>query len=365
MEAENLEQNGLGNRVIKQLLADAPVYAIVAPLFAVCLSLQLKYDTLPDLNDIAYNFRLYFAACLVLGFGHILLLLARDRPQSPIAHIRKEYTGRLTDPRTIASLPAFVLIVFMMPLFSAMKSMISLFNAYSWDTTFIAWDRFLFFGNDAWEVMQPVLGYPIVTATLAFFYHLWILIPYVGTIFVLFYRVMRPVARQYLLSFFMSWALIGGLMATLLASVGPCFMEPLLGDPTFVDQMAYLNAANEQFPIMTLRVQALLVEWYQTSENGLGAGITAMPSMHVAIALLFWLAVRKVSPLFNRLLLAFFVMTWVSSVHLAYHYAVDGLVSVIAVIVIWKFAGAVLQWWDARIASPDQPALRTNTVPAE
>jgi membrane-associated phospholipid phosphatase len=137
----------------------------------------------------------------------------------------------------------------------------------------------------------------------------------------------------------------------------------MLGDPRFDAQMDYLNAANEQIPIMVLPVQDMLLEWYAKSENGLGSGITAMPSMHCAIAFLYWLAMRRISPLLGRLFGVFALITWVSSVHLAYHYAVDGLVSLVAIVAIWWASGRIIAGWDRYLAS--QAALRTKTVPAE
>ena len=59
------------------------------------------------------------------------------------------------------------------------------------------------------------------------------------------------------------------------------------------------------------------------------------------------------------------VLIWLGSVHLAYHYALDGLVSLVAIYGIWRTVPIVFRAWD-RIPAPwPQPALRTNTVPAE
>ncbi len=213
--------------------------------------------------------------------------------------------------------------------------------------------------------MQPVLGYPVVTAFLAFLYHLWFLLLYPGVMFFVFAKMDSQLRRQFFLTYMLSWALIGGLMATWLASVGPCFLEPMLGNPHFSAQMAYLYAADEQVPIMVLDVQELLLEWHGKGENGLGSGITAMPSMHVAIAFLFWIAVRRIHSGWGAAFGAFVASTWISSVHLAYHYAVDGLVSVLAVIAIWWASQRIIAAWDAFIEFRAQAALRTNTVPAE
>jgi len=66
------------------------------------------------------------------------------------------------------------------------------------------------------------------------------------------------------------------------------------------------------------------------------------------MAHLTWHAVRRVSPAAAPWFMAFSAVIWVGSVHLGYHYAVDGLVSIIATSAIWCASGAMLRVWDRR-----------------
>ena len=344
-------------------LGEIPIYVVGLALMALCIGLLASRGIPPGLGGAVANtqiFGMFIVLFLCIDAGRALY---RDRPDSPVAHLRARYSTPFVKRTVAAGLPMLAVAILLLPFFSKMKSAIPLFNDYTWDQAFIHWDRAIFFGYDAWEVLQPVLGYPVVTAFLALLYQLWFLLLYPGVMFFAFCKVESRIRRQFFLSYVLSWTMIGGALATMLASVGPCFVGPMLGNRTFDAQMAYLYSANEQFPIMVLPVQEMLLDWYGKAENGLGSGITAMPSMHVAIAFLFWITMRRVHAGWGRFLGLFFAITWISSVHLAYHYAVDGLVSVIAVAVIWKLSQAIITGWDSWIAR--QATLRTNTVPAE
>lgn len=350
----------------RRWLGEAPIYGATVILFALCVALLTAKGVDLDAGPVLVNARLYLMAIVAWAAVDAGAHLLRHRPAEPIAALRARYAGPAAARRWLAGLPLLALCVLLMPFFSKMKAAIPLFADYTWDATFAGWDRAIFLGRDAWEVMQPVLGYPVVTAALALLYQLWFLLLYLGCLYFAFAGVEPDVRRRFFLTYVLSWTLIGGAAATLLASVGPCFVGPLLGDPAFDAQMAYLRAADEQVPVMTLKVQQMLLDWHHARADGLGSGITAMPSMHVAIAFLFWLAVRRVSRRAGRWMFAFFVAIWIGSVHLAYHYAVDGLVSVVLVALLWRASDAVLARWDATTARfAAQPALRTNTVPAE
>lgn len=338
---------------LQRLIAgDVPIYLIAGALLAFSFGLFWAYDIgKTGAESIPNNARLYFAAALAMGFVDLVWQLARHRPAAPTQFLLGLYRRRLARPEVLASLPLLAVAIAFMPFFSTLKSMIPLFNDFGWDPVFIAWDRALFLGRDAADVLQPLLGHPLVTALLAVLYHAWIMLIYVGVLFFLFYRAAAPVTRQYFLCFVLIWTVIGGGLATAFASVGPCFVGPIFGDATFDTHMAYLRAANEQVPVLTLNVQDMLLQWYREGERGLGSGITAMPSMHVAMAQLSWLGMRRVSRTAGWWFFAFFVVIWIGSVHLAYHYAVDGLISVIATTALWFASGALLRAWGRRLAS--------------
>lgn len=362
----------VAERATARWLSEAPILAIGLALFAVCVGLLLSKGVPPSLDGVWVNARLFGLFVMLIGAVDAGIQLTRYRPDSPVEHLKALYFSPAARATMAAGAPMLAVAIVLLPFFSKMKAAIPLFTEYTWDSAFIAWDRAIFFGYDAWEVLQPVLGYPLVTAFLALLYQLWFLLLYPGVLFFAFARIDHSVRRQFFLTYVLSWTVIGGLMATWLASVGPCFVSPMLGNPSFDDQMAYLNAANEQIPVMTLSVQAMLLEWYAADANGLGSGITAMPSMHCAIAFLYWIAMRRISARWGAFFGVFFFITWASSVHLAYHYAVDGLVSLIAVAAIWAASQRVIAAWDAwlnarsnRSQTLPQAALRTNTAPAE
>ncbi len=361
---ETISTAQVPSSALRRWTGEVPILVIGAGLMAVCLALLASHGVNPGIGGIIANAQIFFMFVVVLICWDAARQLYRHRPDSPIAHLKARYTEARFKRTVAAGLPMLGVAIVLLPYFSKMKSAIPLFNDYTWDRAFIEWDRAIFFGNDAWQVLQPVLGYPIVTAFLALLYQLWFLLLYPGIMFFAFARIDSNVRRQFFLTYVLSWTLIGGAMATWLASVGPCFVGPMLGNPTFDDQMAYLNAANQQVPIMVLPVQEMLLEWYGKAENGLGSGITAMPSMHCAIAFLYWIAMRRVSHRLGVFFGVFFAITWISSVHLAYHYAVDGMISLLAVAAIWKASQHIIAAWDRWLESRDQ-TLRTNTVPAE
>ena len=345
---------------------EIPVYAYALLCAALVFVLWSRFDIPYDNVGSFQSVQIIYTCAIAWFFVDIVWRLVRDRPARPLGWARERYFSRSSLYRLIAAIPVVMMCAILIPIFSSLKAMIPLFNDFGWDATIIAWERTILFGNDAWEVLQPVLGYPIVTAAIAVTYHIWVLLLYLGVaVMAISPKISNDVRRRFFLSYALAWSVVGGLLATIFASVGPVFAEPILGIPDFGPQVDYLREANEQVPVMVVSVQDALLESYFANENGLGRGISALPSMHVAICVLYWLAARETSKTWGRLMFWYMVLIWIGSVHTGYHYAFDGLASLIAIYAIWRAVPYVFAAWDRLPFPGRQPALRTNTVPAE
>jgi len=335
---------------------ELPVIALACAIFAVCLILLWRNGAGIDFGGALYNAGLYFDCAFFMVLADILWALARHRPESPLAFLRHRYFGSGLHRHSLAALPMLAALIVFMPFFSEMKSLIPYFHPYSWDATLIRWDRALFFGHDAWQVLQPIVGHPLVTFAISNCYQAWILLIYAGCLYVCFWPIDPKVRRAFFMTFFLCWVVIGSIMATAFSSVGPCFVGPILGNQHFEPLMAYLHMVNATYPVLALNVQDLLLAWYRKSANGLGSGITAMPSMHVSIAFLFYLTMRHVSRVAKWVFFAFFVVILVGSVHLAYHYALDGIVSIAVTAALWKLSWLFFAAYDRRRSAAPAPA---------
>ena len=229
------------------------------------------------------------------------------------------------------------------------KMKIPLYNPFSWDETFAQWDAFLLGGRQAWDVIQPYVGFPEATRYIDTAYSLWALFC-AGFWIYLFTSKKVPVRLrdQYWMATLLAWLLIGLVAATYFSSVGPVFYHHVTGDyDKYAAMFAYFSTFDtELIPgdsltkrgLIATTLQNLLWGIYDGWLEGTG-GISAMPSMHNAQALLFVLVGFRLATWFGWVTVAFLIVTFIGSVHLGWHYMVDGLLAFVLVIPIWYLAG--------------------------
>ncbi|MBL1263669.1 phosphatase PAP2 family protein [Methylomicrobium sp. RS1] len=238
-------------------------------------------------------------------------------------------------------MPLFISLFIFLSLFTNMKGLISYYGTYSWDPIWAETDRKLHFGVDPWRLLQPLLGFPYITKAINILYNFWLPM----LIFFLYWQLVShrdPGLRmQFFFTFFIVWGVNGTLVAILFASGGPCYFEMLTGSHYFAEQMNYLHEVNRQYGLWSVTTQEMLRDMYQKNKIMIGVGISAMPSMHVATAFLFYLLTARLNKKVGRVFGLYCLFILLGSVHLGWHYAVDGYVSIISTGLYWKLAGII------------------------
>jgi hypothetical protein len=333
--------------LVKSWRWDLPVLVAVAAYAGVTilLSRMVGFQLPPPSAYLGVASSLGLATVILVGLT-LLYDLARTRPESPIAYLRPWLAERRVVERLVLAAPQALALSVLAATFGAMKSSIPLFHPYALDPLFAEMDAALFLGHDPWRVIQPLVGYPWISAGLNLLYNVWLPALLVVSLVFMCWSERPQLRLQYLLAHTLSWILVGSVAATALSSVGPCFYAHYYGDPRFEPLMGYLRDASQTAPIPALKVQGMLLAWAESGSFGLGGGISAMPSMHVSGATLLLLAGRSVSPLWGRIAAVFLAAIFIGSIHLGYHYALDGVAGVLLTVAIWfacgKFASAYL-----------------------
>ncbi len=286
-----------------------------------------------------------FLSYIIYKFFH---MLAVDRPADPFRHLARSTFHFFTHPRRLGfGLPMLLMFVFFAAIFTDIKQNIPRLFHFSWDLTFAEWDRLLHFGRHPWEWLQPVLGYPLVTFLLNCVYNFWFFAMWIFVVYLAFAQKASELRTRFFIAFFLTWSLGGSLFAALFSSAGPCYFSRLALSPDpYAGLMSYLHSVAETFPVWALNVQDML--WRSYEQGGLVAGISAMPSMHNATALLLALAGRVLNKQLGYVLWAHCALIYVGSVHLAWHYAIDNYFGWAIALACWWAAAPLARWWESR-----------------
>ena len=268
---------------------------------------------------------------LLLLIRRVVLLAVVDKSERPIADLWSVLKALAADrPRLFGGALRLAAAAFLIGSFAYQKELVAVLQPFGWDQAFADLDRFLHLGHDPYALVLAAAGTPWAITTLNAAYHAWFFVIY----FVVFVACFAPphhrASSAFLIALVPTFAIGGNLVAMAFSSAGPVYFERLgLGDD-FVPLMTHLAQAAETSPVWALDVQEGLWDGY--AGDGALAGISAMPSMHVATTVLLALYAASYARWAGILLWIFAALIMVGSVALGWHYAVDG------------YAGALIAW---------------------
>lgn len=279
------------------------------------------------------------ARCVFAGVIFILLwhiVAARS--------IRAGLARALAGPLSVAriahtSFVVFLLVPVFYHFFRCWKAAIAYLHPFRHDVLFARVDAWLH-GGDPWRPLHALVDTPRFIRQLDAFYTMGYMVTLAGVIVWIAWRRPDALRARFLLVLVLMWVVLGTVVALLASSGGPVFYERIVGVPRFAPLLAKLDAAG---PLWALRVTDELWMNYLRRADSAISGISAFPSLHVAMPALYtcfaYSAGRRwVAAVFAGVTL----VTLFGSVYLAWHYAIDGYAAIAGTVGLWWLSGRIM-----------------------
>ncbi len=204
-------------------------------------------------------------------------------------------------------------------------------------------DRLLFFGHDAWELVSPLYQLPGIVRLIDMLYSVIWGVVISGSWFYCFSSRAMDVSRRYqfCLAMIILYVFAGNFLAIIFSSVGPVYYQDFVGGTDFVGLTDQLSGIGNEVPLIATNLQEKLLVLSQDAVNPI-SGISAVPSMHIGttslLLMLFWR-----SPAARMVSMAFAGIIAIGSVLLGWHYALDGIMAVPLAFLAWRISGWILR----------------------
>lgn len=239
-----------------------------------------------------------------------LVRMARAGVKSPTAHIAR----LLVERRSAVALVVFgtALAGLNMVTFMWTKPLLNYLVPFWADPLLADLDYVLFAGRDPWTLLGWLNSMPM-----AIFYHRGWFALMVLTLLLVLSRPPSPEKSAVMLSYFLLWSVAGPVIHTLLPAGGPIFYDDLGYGSRFSGIL---------LPEEVVRTANYLWSVYGGEQFAPGAGISAMPSLHIATTVWMVLATYVLARRWFAAMSAAGLLIFLLSISLGWHYAVDGIV---------------------------------------
>jgi hypothetical protein len=191
------------------------------------------------------------------------------------------------------------------------------------------------FGADPWLFLDHLLGWAVIPIDRL--YGLWLPVQSL-LLFIMLTQPPSAAKSRALIAYVLAWFLLGVVAATVFSSAGPIFFDQIFGGVTFVglretlqDRGAWVVLAESE------KMRASLT----SGQPSIVAGISAVPSIHVAISVWMFLIARERARRAAPYALLYAALIWIGSVQLGWHYVMDGVAGAVGMFAIWLLSARI------------------------
>ena len=342
------------------LRGDVIAYAVISLYFVLCgLYLHFYHETIFNgLIDHYYSvFRTVLTMVYVPNFVFVCLFLSAYRRRRMSVPAELDFFAPEFWARFGAGIVLIGFFIFMMTAYSTVKTMLPFDRGFPYDQPLAAIDAYLH-GDDPWRFLHNLVDPKVYGVVIDRLYGQgWMLYWSALAFWICVSGRANAVRNRYVINLVLTWAILGNVMAGLAKSAGPMFYGQVTGDTErFGEITAVLNRLAEHGGLAA-SFRDYLWAAYESRTAGVGSGISAFPSLHVAIVTLNALYVRELfGKMAQTLAWSYLAFTLFASVYLGWHYAIDGYASIVAVIAIYALLRMVSRRLDMRGQPQPAPA---------
>ena len=324
-------------------------------LVAVCYALAVVVPAHAALQDwvtlvLVYARNMYPIWPLV---GIVLLLIRMIQDQrrgvqsSPLG-ITRDFIAREWDyDRGFSFLMPPVLATVLLATYNIFKQRVLPNAGFSLDAHLASVDHSVL-GTDAWQLTHAWLPSPWATQVIDIIYHPLFFPMTVGIALCSYMAPQSEVRFRYLLGYTLLWSVVGSMFAFLMPSAGPCFDHFFHGSEVdfsaltdlIARQNAYLHSVGAP-GLTSPAYQQHLLSLFGSTDIALGGGISANPSLHNGMTALFVCAAISWDKRLAFVMIPYSLIIWFGSVHLGWHYAIDGVVGYLLATACWMMTRSV------------------------
>jgi hypothetical protein len=259
------------------------------------------------------------------------------------AVLRGQRADVLSARRLAGAFVVFLLIPPFQSTFQSLKQALPHIAPFTWDQRLMVADRAVHLGRQPWEYLAWLFDQPEWLQLLDLLYFVWFLMLFVFLVWAS-WTSRRTLRVQALASVLLVWIVVGTVAAYAFSSAGPCYYEFVSSGPNpYVPLMERLHQTHDRTRVLTAVLNQRGV--WRASREGRWVtfgGVSAMPSVHVALAVLLALVGWQISPVVGALATLYAIAIQVGSVILGWHYGIDGYAGGAMAWIIWRAAARLV-----------------------